>query len=346
MTEQELARSANRRLAIIQHAQEVSGSVAQTCRYYGITRQTYYHWLRRYLQLGKSGLRDRSRRAHHCPHATSEEVVGKIVHLRQNYHFGPQKIGMYLQRYHQITISTSGVWRILKRLDLNRLPSSQRYQRHAKRWKRYEKLQPGHQVQVDVKFVAPLGKTRRKHYQFTAIDDCTRLRVLRIYDRLNQKTAIEFIDLVLQKLPFRVERIQTDNGSEFQSAFHWHVLDRGIEHVYIKPATPRLNGKVERSHRIDAEEFYRLLEGVVLDETGLFKTKLQEWEDFYNFDRPHGGLGGQTPYERLREKMKTPDVKAARQLHISSRDGIRTHDNSSLEAMRSEKGPANYPSTN
>ena len=93
MTEQELARSANRRLAIIHHAQKVSGSVAVTCRYYGITRQTYYHWLRRYVQLGKSGLRDLSRRAHHCPHATSEEVVGKIVHLRQNYHFGRRRLG-------------------------------------------------------------------------------------------------------------------------------------------------------------------------------------------------------------------------------------------------------------
>jgi transposase InsO family protein len=107
---------------------------------------------------------------------------------------------------------------------------------------------------------------------------------------------------VLEKLPFRVEVIQTDNGAEFQSAFHWHVLDRGVQHVYIKPATPRLNGKVERSHRIDADEFYRLLDGVVLDDARLFTTKLQEWEDFYNFDRPHGGLGGQTPYERLRQK--------------------------------------------
>ncbi len=55
---------------------------------------------------------------------------------------------------------------------------------------------------------------------------------------------------MFEKLPFRVEVIQTDNGAEFQSAFHWHVLDRGVQHVYIKPATPRLNGKVERSHRI------------------------------------------------------------------------------------------------
>ena len=74
--------------------------------------------------------------------------------------------------------------------------------------------------------------------------------------------------------------------------------------MYIKPATPRLNGKVERSHRIDADEFYRLLDGVVLDDARLFTAKLQEWEDFYNFDRPHGGLGGQTPYERLRQKTE------------------------------------------
>ena len=65
---------------------------------------------------------------------------------------------------------------------MSRLPSSQRYKRHQDRWKRYEKPQPGHRVQIDVKFIAPLAGARRKHYQFTAIDDCTRPRVLRIYD--------------------------------------------------------------------------------------------------------------------------------------------------------------------
>ncbi|MEY2443780.1 MAG: hypothetical protein QOE00_360, partial [Ilumatobacteraceae bacterium] len=138
------------------------------------------------------------------------------------------------------------------------------------------------------------------------IDDCTRLRVLRIYPKNNQATAIQFLDHVLEKLPFKVESIQTDNGSEFQTSFHWHVLDRGIRHIYIRPATPRLNGKVERSHRIDAEEFYRMLDyGVVIDDAHVFNDKLQEWEDFYNFHRPHGGLDGQTPYERLRQKTTT-----------------------------------------
>jgi transposase InsO family protein len=145
---------------------------------------------------------------------------------------------------------------------------------------------------------------RRKYYQFTAIDDCTRLRVLRVYPHNNQKTAIQFLDYVLARLPFAVEVVQIDNGAEFQSAFHWHVLDKGINHVYIKPRTPRLNGKVERSHRIDAEEFYRLLNGVLIDDAQVFNDKLQEWED-YNYHRPHGALGGQTPYERLRQKTST-----------------------------------------
>ena len=310
MNEQTQLRTVKHRLAVLHHAAEVSGNVAATCRYYGISRPTFYKWLRRYEELGEDGLRDRSRRPLSCPHETKAEVVGKIMYLRQNYHFGPSKISMYLKRYHGITIGQSGVWRILKRLDMNLLPASQRHKRYDRRWKRYEKPLPGHAVQVDVKFIEPLPGSRKKHYQYTAIDDCTRIRALKIYPRNDQKTAIQFVDYVLEKFPFPVEVIQTDNGSEFQSGFHWHVLDRGIRHVYIKPATPRLNGKVERSHRIDAEEFYRMLEGVVIDDTELFNDKLQEWENFYNFNRPHGGLDGQTPYERLRQKTTKTKARA------------------------------------
>jgi transposase InsO family protein len=300
-------RAAAKRLAMIRHAMEVTGNVSKTCRYYGVSRPTFYKWLRRYDEGGVEALRDHSRRPHTSPNATRTEVVGKIVYLRRHYHFGPHKISMYLKRYHDVEISPSGIWRILKRLDMSRLPASQRYRRHTERWKRYEKPLPGHRVQIDVKFIAPLkGLRKKKHYQFTAIDDCTRIRVLRIYDRCDQRTAIQFVDYVFEQLPFRVEVVQTDNGAEFQARFHYHVLDAGVGHIYIKPSTPRLNGKVERSHRIDAEEFYRQLEGVVIDDTNLFNDRLKEWERFYNFDRPHGGLGGQTPYERLREKTRSP----------------------------------------
>ncbi len=223
-------------------------------RYYGISRNCYYKWRNRYDEYGETGLRDRSSRPHYSPNETDPDVVGKIIYLRQTYHFGPHKISMYLKRYHDIDLAL-GVWQILKRLDMNRLPTSQRHKRHAEGWKRYEKPQPGPRVQIDVKFVAPMGvpqealpvhRDRRLHQDPGP----------RIYDRWNQATSIRFLDYVLEKLPFRVEVIQTDNGAEFQSQFHYHVLDRGIRHVYIRPATPRLNGKVERSHRIDVEEFY------------------------------------------------------------------------------------------
>jgi transposase len=122
-----LDREAKRRLAVIRHVEEVSGNVAMTCRHFGISRQAYYIWYRRYQAEGLQGLRTRSKAPKTHPNATHVEAVGKIIYLRQNYHFGPEKIAMYLKRYHDITISRSGVWRILKRLDMSRLPASQRY---------------------------------------------------------------------------------------------------------------------------------------------------------------------------------------------------------------------------
>ena len=104
-----------------------------SCRYFGISRQAYYTWYRRYQAEGVEGLRTRSKAPKHSPNATHVEVVGKIIYLRQNYHFGPEKIAMYLKRYHDVTISKSGVWRILNRLDMGRLPASQRYKRHDRR---------------------------------------------------------------------------------------------------------------------------------------------------------------------------------------------------------------------
>jgi transposase InsO family protein len=291
------------RLAWFRYTAEVSHKVAKTCRYYGISRTTYYRWYQRYQELGEEGLRDQSRRPHSHPRATPWEVAEKILYLRRYYHFGPWKIKMYLRRYHGMTLSSPTIWRILKQAAVNRLPTSMRYRPHRERFKRYEKPLPGHQLQIDVKFLAPLPSQPQRYYQYTAIDDCTRIRILRIYPRNNQETAMHFVDYVLSKLPFAVQCIQTDNGSEFGQQFHWHLLDKGIQHRYIRPRRPYLNGKTERSHRIDGEEFYRQLQGVVITNLEEFNRRLQEWERFYNYERPHGALQGQTPYERLRERL-------------------------------------------
>ena len=146
MDEREQRRKVRHRLAVLRHADEVTGNVAATCRYYGISRPTFYKWQSRFEEHGEEGLRDKSSQPHTSPRATRPDVVGKIMYLRQHYHFGPMKISMYLARYHDITISPSGVYGILKRLGMNRLPTSQRYKRHDRRWRRYEKPQPGHRV--------------------------------------------------------------------------------------------------------------------------------------------------------------------------------------------------------
>ena len=117
------------------------------------------------------------------------------------------------------------------------------------------------------------------------------LRVRRI------KFILDFIDYVIDKFPFRIHTLRTDRGHEFQAQFHWHVEDRGNRHVYIKPRSAQLNGKVERSHRTDQEEFYQLL--TYPDDVDLNK-KLEKWEQFYNFNRPHGAFYGKTPYEAVR----------------------------------------------
>ncbi len=110
MTERELARGAARRLAIIRHAQEVTGNVALTCRYYGIsaTRITSGSGATR-----STASRDSAtcpRRPLTSPNATTGEVMGKIVYLRKTYHFGPEKISMYLKRYHDVQVTWTPPW--------------------------------------------------------------------------------------------------------------------------------------------------------------------------------------------------------------------------------------------
>lgn len=103
-----LNREAKRRPAVIRHVEEATGNTAVSCRYFGISRQAYYTWHRRYQAEGVEELPTRSNAPKHNPNATHVEAAGNIIYPRQNYHFGPEKIPMYLKRHHDVTISKSG----------------------------------------------------------------------------------------------------------------------------------------------------------------------------------------------------------------------------------------------
>ena len=292
-------RDADHKLRVLQHADKI-GDVGKACRYFGVGRASFYRWRTAYRLHGLAGLENRKTAPKNPANRTAPEIVEKVLHLRTTYRLGPIRIVWYLARYHAITISDAGVYRILRRNGLSRLPGGTRVRKiHTQR---YQKQVPGHQIQVDVKFLKFEGKDGKsvKRYQYKAIDDATRVRALKIYDRHNQANAIDFINTIVEKFPFRIREVRTDNGHEFQAQFHWHVEDLGIRHAYIKPASPQLNGKVERSHRTDEQEFYQLL--TYTGDVDL-RERLSEWEQFYNLSRPHGAFNGKAPYEILRERL-------------------------------------------
>ena len=189
---------------------------------------------------------------------------------------------------------------------MNRLPANQKHRPHTKRWQRYEKPQPGHRLQIDVKFLERIPGTRKRLYQFTAIDDCTRIRVLKVFDACNQRTAIQLHRRrASDACRFACTWCRPTTAPSFSPSFTGTSRRVDIRHVYIRPRTPHLNGKVERSHRVDDQEFYQLLDqDGITDDIHLFNDKLREWEDYYNYHRPHGALDGQTPYERLVAKTR------------------------------------------
>lgn len=301
-TEQEKLRQAKARLRRIQHYEQVTHNVSQTCRFFGVSRRQFYTWLHRYREQGLEGLKNLksgSRRPHL---ATPPHIVALILRVRAERQYGPIRICFYLQRFHQVYVSVPTIYKILKRHGVPRV-SMKRYRPGPRR--RRDFTVPGQSVQVDVKHLKLGG---RRFYQFTAVDEATRYRVLRIYTHNSIPNAIAFMDEVRQRLPMAIQRVQTDNGNEFGSDFTWCLRDLGIAHRHIPPGCPEVNGKVERSHRTDGEEFYRR---TTFRTPGELAGKLRRWEHEYNHRRPHLALAGKTPAERVCElKITARTVQA------------------------------------
>lgn len=175
-----------------------------------------------------------------------------------------------------------------------------------------EKLEPGESVQIDVKFVpynclkGQAKRDERKMYQFTAIDECTRIRFLYGYDDHGAATAEDFMKRVQKAFPFKIQRVQTDNGAEFTDrllsedkvgGFDIYLERQGITHHCIPVRTLWHNGKVERSHRTDQQYFYNWEKFGSLEE---FNEKLAAHLAWYN-NRRMKVLGFKSPAQRLSE---------------------------------------------
>jgi transposase len=182
-----------RKLFILQYAKEFD-SVTKTLQLFKIPKSTFFKWKKAFDKDGADGLLRKHPVAYNHPSKIKEDVIEKVLHLRKEYQLGSWRIKWYLERYHDITVSESSVSRILKRYGVERL--HKKTARRSLHSKRYNKSMPGHHVQVDVKvlIMKDLNGKPVKRFQYTAVDDATRIRALQIYKQQNQvvcKMAIE-----------------------------------------------------------------------------------------------------------------------------------------------------------
>ncbi len=265
------------------------------CRRCGISRPTLRKWYRRYKELGIDGLKDKSKKPNYSPNLKiTKELEALILGFRSKRKLGARRIQNELKRLHGISLSLAAIHKVLHR---NKVKPLLRI-RLKNSFKSYSRPIPGDRVQMDTKKLAP-GK-----YQYTAIDDCSRWRVLGIYNKRTAANTILFLERVIEEFPFPIQRIQTDRGREF---FGTKVQEKLMEYCIkfrpIRPRSPHLNGKVERSQKTDMQEFYST---VNLDDPEL-EDKLEQWQFHYNWHRPHGALNGRAPIDKLCElSYKTP----------------------------------------
>lgn len=277
------------------------------CRRCGISRPTLRLWWERFLAKGDGGLVSLSRRPHHSPRRVLDQNHRDLIlGLGDERKLGPKRIQAELLRHHAIRLSTATIWKVLHSharapLVRKRPPESPR---------RYSRPLPGDRVQIDTM------KISTGRFQYTAIDDCTRLRVLGLYPRRTASNAVHFLEQrMIEELPFPIQRVQTDRGGEFFGMGFQETLQRYcIKFRPNRPRAPHLNGKVERSQQTDWMEFYSTVDL----EDPLLPELLEEWQFFYNWHRPHSALGGKTPMERCCELLEaTPsqeDVESQYQL--------------------------------
>jgi len=304
----ELGPGARKRLKWMDHYESHGRNAALTSRYFGISRETFHRWRRRYDPRDLTTLEDRSHRPRRVRRPTWTDAEKEAVRrVRQHYpRWGKKKLAVLLKR-EGLVLAPSRIGRILADLKRRRLlvePAARGISARKRRPPRPYAVRkpkdwpvraPGDLVELDTLDVRPLPDTLFKH--FTARDVVCRWDVLEAHRHASAQTATAFLDAVLARMPFPVRAFQVDGGSEFRAGFEDACRDRKIRLFVLPPRSPKLNGHVERAQGTHTTEFYELYDGPLnLD---ALNGALRRWEHVYNHVRPHQSLEYRTPREFL-----------------------------------------------
>ena len=299
---------------------ETTHNVSETARIWHTSRQVVRKWLARYRQKGKEGLEDLSRRPHSSPRQTAVELEEQVMELWRKTNWGRKRLALYLLGQ-GIHVSAHTIRHILQR-HRTRQPRKKRRSMYPALWA-WDAQRPFCLLQVDVKDIhdkAALGTLLTTHlqrhllprFQYTACDGRTRMRFLAYAYHNNRTNGLAFLLLVTLWLrALGIDNpisLQTDWGQEFGGDRPDHIAQLSIR--YFQPLNAQLyryplgrkgyNGRVERSHRTDDEEFYAPYLLQINDVSDLM-VWAQRWIYVYNSLRPHFGHGmdQQTPLQVL-----------------------------------------------
>lgn len=278
-----LSSKAHFRQRVIRYSEKYG--VTKAANRFRISRNAIYEWKAKYDGSWKS-LIDKSHRPHHYPMEHSQEEYNLIKRYWQKNK--DDKIVLWDKiRKQGYKRSYKSMCRALKRLNLNEGEKK----RKGYKPKPYQKADyPGQKVQVDVKYVPNYCVANgEKYYQYTAIDEYTRLVYREMYDEHSTYSSQDFVKKMIEFFPFRIELVQTDNGTEWTNAlisntptptlFEKELERNGISYTRIRVATPRHNGKVERQHRTDEKRFYSKMRMYNLEDGRKQLAKYNKWSN-------------------------------------------------------------------
>ena len=310
------------RLHSVKRVIDSGWSIKKALAYYKVKRTSFWRWRKRFDGTDAS-LADRSHRPHSDhPRKAPKGTAYKIKCLRNQAKrncWSSIDIWVKLNGFEGCKASYSTVLRYLKKLDGYEPYKTNRKKKHDKEYHTPE--MPGEKWQIDVKYVPSECKApglEGKFYQYTYLDEATRKRYLHYTNEHSMYETVEGLKKAIAFFGYKPKEIQTDNGQEFSdravvkgkgfsaigrdgpNLLERFCLDNGISHKFIRPRTPEHNGKVERSHRIDQEKFYRLLKFFSLDDLAAQGAR---WNKRYN-DMPRMVLKLRSPNQVELEKLK------------------------------------------
>lgn len=274
-----------------------------TCRHFGISRDTFYLWKKRFNPRNLRSLEfdTKTRRPHRVREMTTPQWIQKRIYAIRLADVEKSKYEIQAELKDQgIMVGRKCIEKVIKRhTELwntqHRKKTKAHKNRSIARIKAARELREkeiGSLIQVDTKYFSILGHT---YYIFSAIDCKSRYGFIYAYRSIASRSGKDFIQRVRAYFPFPIQAVNTDNGSEYLLEFHTEIESWGIPHYFTDPHCPKQNGRVERFHQTAEYEYFNYQE--LFDELEYVRELCIAFNTKYNTKRYHQSLGYKTPQQ-------------------------------------------------